>query len=98
MLLHSYNGTVPHPQYWVGGYAESATEDIFSTWTLQKYAEPAYTTMVQFSDGTAVNFTRRERPKLLLSPTGQPRILYNGVCVGTNQGKDCFTLAQEVGM
>ena len=51
VLLHQYNGTAPHPQFNVGGFAESATSDIFSKWTLQSYHTPAFTTYVHFSDG-----------------------------------------------
>ena len=39
--------------------------------------------------------TRRERPKLLFDSSGQPRWLFNGVCLA-GSSKNCFTFAQEI--
>jgi hypothetical protein len=91
-LVHQYNGSAPHPQFRVGGALQSAGADALGPWTLQSDANPVYTTEVPFSDGSAANFTRRERPKLLLGPDGAPAVLYTGVC----QGSRCWTLAQPV--
>lgn len=95
VLLHQYSKTSPHPQYRVGGYAHSLTSDPYGAWALQADATPAYTTLVQFADGTSTNFTRRERPKLLLNATsGEPEVLYTGVC--PTDGSSCWTLAQSI--
>jgi hypothetical protein len=95
LLLHQYNSSNPAVQVGVGGYAASATADLFSEWTLQPFATPAYNTTVDFADGTSVTMARRERPKLLLSATtGEPAVLYNGVCPpGTDA---CWTLSQPI--
>jgi hypothetical protein len=46
-------------------------------WT--RSGDEPYTFDVAFSDGSATKMHRRERPQLLLSPTGQPRFFSSGV-------------------
>ena len=46
-------------------------------------------------DGTALTMTSRERPHLLLSATGQPRLFVTGVNDGGN-GDHTYTLAIRV--
>jgi hypothetical protein len=96
-LLHQYNGSAPHPQFRVGGYAQSRGAELFGAWDVQSEATPAYTTLVPFAGGSARNYTRRERPKLLLDASGAPTVLYSGVCEGTSQGANCYTLGAAVG-
>jgi hypothetical protein len=93
VLLHQYNATDTKNQVRVGGYAESATSDIYGAWTLQSNETPAYNITVHFTDSTTINYTRRERPKLLFNPDGTPSILYNGVCY---QNSDCYTIAEQI--
>ena len=101
-LYHQYNGSAPHPQFRVGGYAQSSGADIFSSWTVQPESAPAYTTEFQsFVSGSAgptitTTFARRERPKVYLDPaTGAPAVLYTGVCPQTSSN-DCFTIAAPI--
>jgi hypothetical protein len=98
VLLHSYNKTNPHIQFGVGGYAQSLTSDPYGPWTLQDPSTPAYTTAVQFSDGSGETFSRRERPKLLFdATTGQPTALFTAVCPEPDGDQHCFTLGQNIG-
>jgi hypothetical protein len=94
-----YNGSAPHPQFRVGGYAQSAGRDIFGAWTVQSQATPAYTTdFTAYVSGSAgptatTTLARRERPKLFLDPaSGAPAVLYSGVC-SQQSSNDCFTIA-----
>jgi hypothetical protein len=97
LLLHQYNASNPADQVGVGGYAVSATPDLFSAWALQPSATPAYNTTVQFADGSNLTMARRERPKLLLNATmGAPAVLYNGVCPPGTEA--CWTLAQAIAL
>jgi len=93
VLLHQYNATDTKNQIRVGGYAESATSDIWGAWTLQDNKTPAFNVTVHFLDGTTIDYTRRERPKLLLNKDGSPAVLYNGVCFVNSK---CYTIAQIV--
>jgi hypothetical protein len=60
--------------------------------------EPAYTTAVEFDDGSIEHMSRRERPQLLLSDGnhGAPLFLSNGVMSGGAQGDSVHTLVQKV--
>lgn len=101
VLYHMYDSTDTHHQFAVGGYAESSGASIYKGWVVQSYTTPAYTTnitsYVQGSSGPSVTTTmaRRERPKLHFDPvTGEPKVLYTGVCP---QGSDtCFTSAVPI--
>jgi len=93
VLLHQYNATNSKNQVSVGGYAESATDDIWGAWTLQSHQTPAYNITVHFQDNTVINYTRRERPKLLLNKDSSPAVLYTGVCY---QNSNCYTVSQRV--
>jgi hypothetical protein len=96
VLLHQYNMSDTHDQVRVGGYAESAGPDPYGPWTLQPDAYPVYNTTVQYTDGTAQTFSRRERPKILFNATtGLPAYLYTGVCPLNSE--NCFTLGQPIG-
>jgi hypothetical protein len=92
VLLHQYNISNTKNQIRVGGYAESQTNDIFSKWTLQSNETPAYNITVHFLDNTTINYTRRERPKLLFQ-NNKPSVLYTGVCY---QNERCYTIAQSI--
>jgi len=93
VLLHQYNSSDTRHQYAVGGYAQSATTDVFGPWQLQPYATPVYTTAVPFADGSQITYARRERPKLVFNAgTTDPIALITAVCP---QGTDhCYTLSQ----
>ena len=97
MLLHQYNGSAPHPQYRVGGYAQTSDGDLFGRWAVQDEATPAFTTLIPMVDGSARNYTRRERPKLLLDAGGAPAVLYSGVCESAKQDANCYTMGVAVG-
>lgn len=98
VLLHSYNKTDPHTQFAVGGYAESMSADPYGPWTLQDPSTPAYTTAVQFADGSQETFSRRERPKLVFdATTGKPSALISAVCPEPDGDQHCFTLGQSIG-
>lgn len=92
VLYHMYNASDTQHQVRVGGYAESAGPAIFSPWSVQSNAVPAYTTNATFAGGEVVTLSRRERPKLFFSAAGQPSVLYTGVCPQTS-GSNCYTLA-----
>lgn len=102
-LYHAYNGSAPHPQFFVGGYAQSAGPDLFAAWTVQPVpTAPAYTTnFTTYVSGNSgptqwTNFARRERPKVFLDQvTGAPAVLYTGVCPESS-GNDCFTIAAPI--
>ena len=63
---------------------------------MQDPGTPAYTTLVSLVDGTARNYTRRERPKLLLNATGSPSTLYTAMCEDSSQGANCYTIGVSV--
>jgi hypothetical protein len=62
------------------GDADQVASHAFSrdsfTWTLSRTAP--YNTTVHYDDGTKVELVRRERPQLVLSPTGQPQYFSTG--------------------
>ena len=98
-LYHMYNGSAPHPQFRVGGYAQSAGTSVLSRWTVQPESAPAYTTeFVAYIAGDAgptatTTFARRERPKIYIDPaSGEPAVLYTAVCPQSS-GNNCFTIA-----
>ena len=66
------NTPVPSPG-WAGGHAFSRDGLSWSAWSR------CYNTTVSLNNGSSVNFSRRERPKLLFDADGQPTHLYNGV-------------------
>eukprot|EP00039_Didymoeca_costata_P004535 m.73987 g.73987 ORF g.73987 m.73987 type:complete len:431 (+) comp12442_c0_seq2:33-1325(+) len=66
---------VPSPG-WCGGHAFSRDGINWSPWTR------CYNTSVTLTNGTTVEFLRRERPKLLIQD-GVPTHLYNGVIAPT---------------
>ena len=101
-LYHMYNASDTGHQFRVGGFAESTTASIFSPWVVQSNEQPAYTTEFEtFVAGrsgptTTTTFARRERPKLSLDPaTGEPAVLYSGVCPAAS-GNDCCTIAAPI--
>ena len=97
VLLHSYNKTNPHIQFAVGGYGESLTDNAYGPWKIQDPSSPAYTTVVQFEDGTNETFSRRERPKLVFdSSSGKPFALITAVCPEPDGNQHCFTLGQRI--
>lgn len=96
MLTHQYNTSDTKDQFRLGGFAQSATADIFSPWAVQPNEQPAYTAVVNYTDGSSAVLSRRERPKLLFNATtGAPAVLYNGVCPPDSRN-NCFTLAVPV--
>jgi len=100
-LFNSYNHSDPHNQSRVGGYGQSAGHSVYSAWTVQSWATPAYTnnftSFISGSSGLTVTerFQRRERPKIFCDPqTGAPIALYTGVCPAhTSRLHDCYTIA-----
>eukprot|EP01065_Artemidia_motanka_P038870 TRINITY_DN47715_c0_g1_i1.p1 TRINITY_DN47715_c0_g1~~TRINITY_DN47715_c0_g1_i1.p1 ORF type:complete len:402 (+),score=109.91 TRINITY_DN47715_c0_g1_i1:51-1256(+) len=92
MLVHALdnwpNGT------FVGGhvFSENGLDWTFSS-------EPTYNTTVQYEDGEAVVYSRRERPEMVLDPdTGVPTHLITGVVErgGPGQSDRSFTLVQPI--
>ena len=76
MLFHEYNSV------WTGAHAFSPT-GAYGSWkmsTRHAHGRGAYNTTVQFVDGTAEAFYRRERPELLFDgDTGEVTHLLSGV-------------------
>lgn len=96
LLTHAYNATNHTVQVLLGASAQSSNASLWSTWTAAPYDAPAYTAFVNLTDGTTMQLSRRERPKLLLNATtGAPAVLYNGVCP-PHDGNGCFTLGVPV--
>lgn len=56
---------------------------------------PAYTTTVDVQGSAPLHLKRRERPQLLLSPDGEPKVLYTAVMTETDS--PTFTFAQFLG-
>jgi hypothetical protein len=74
----------------VGCHAFSA--DAF-TWYLAT-SDP-YTTTIAFTDGSKIDYARRERPHLVFNSAGQPAFLSNGV--QESWGSDhSYTLVQPI--
>lgn len=90
ILMHQYRANLSY----VGGYAESVTDDFFGAWDYNFYS-PAYNATITFTNGLEMRLHRRERPKVLLDSDGAPAFLYNGVC-GVNVNSDCFTFVQAI--
>lgn len=66
-------------------------------WTYGYDVSLAYSALVNFTDGTSINYSRRERPQLLFSDDGNmtPQFLANGVQeVGTNMS---YTIVSPIG-
>lgn len=96
MLLHALesadNGVGSGPK--VGRHAYARGWD--GQWTYNNKTL-AYSTYVEFTDGTATNYSRRERPQLFFSDDGEmtPLFLTNGVQeVDTSQS---YTIVQPIG-
>lgn len=95
MLVHSLEsggGFGSGPK--VGRHAYATGWD--STWTFNNDTL-AYSTYVEFTDGTATNFSRRERPQLYFSKDGEmtPLFLTNGVQeVNSSQS---YSVVQPIG-
>lgn len=96
MLMHSLdsadNGVGSGPKVGRHGYARNWDGE----WTYNNETL-AYSTYVEFTDGTATNYSRRERPQLYFSDDGlmTPLFLSNGVQeVNTSQS---YTLIQPIG-
>ncbi len=103
----------------VGGHAVSIGEDLMGEWDYN-YWRGAYGMNVSWLNSSPVppeststanavdgnpSIYRRERPKVLFDETGEPRWLYNGVCLsrlgdsgaaGDPGGRNCFTFAQQI--
>ena len=101
-LYHMYNKSDTKHQFRLGGYAQSTGADLFSPWVVQPDESPAYTAdFEQYVSGNSgptqtTTLSRRERPKVYLDPTsGEPAVLYNGVCPPTSSS-DCFTTAAPI--
>ena len=64
------------------------------------YWNPAYGMAPQWDAAGGAVVVRRERPKLLFGPGGNPSWLYNGITIakgGLDPGqKNSFTFAQQV--
>ena len=99
VLYHQYNRSAPHDgAVWVGGYAESLTDNILGDWVVQPHTTPAYTMNVTYVNGERTVLARRERPKLLFDKQGVARYLYNGVCPSnaTSHHSNCFTMVVPI--
>eukprot|EP01043_Picozoa_sp_COSAG02_P063524 COSAG02_NODE_9031_length_2355_cov_2.360816_3_plen_75_part_00 len=53
------------------GFAYSATRGVLSQWTFTGARHGVYNFSAALTNGSVVNFTRRERPKLLFNDDGQ---------------------------
>ena len=61
------------------------------SWTSS--STPPYSGLVEFADGSSKVMSRRERPQLVLSETGQPRYFSSGV---QDEADHTYTLVMEV--
>jgi arylsulfatase A-like enzyme len=95
MLWHVCCGsTAPYNSSFVGRHAFTPVPGDYKRWSIS--LEPAYTTAVTWSNGTAGAVLRRERPQLTLdAASGQPRVLFNGVVVDADGSS--FTMAARLG-
>jgi len=91
----------PSPKYlhghWPDQYGVHAYSKDGAQWLCSD--EPAYNGTVLFGDGTVVNTTRRERPKVLLDAEGDLLVLFTGVQMPPNHdhGPDrSYTLAVPI--
>ncbi|KAF7537432.1 hypothetical protein G7054_g3743 [Neopestalotiopsis clavispora] len=62
-------------------------------WTFREKA--AYNTTVQFTDGTSINYYRRERPKVFFDEDGTPLYLVNGVA--EEDSRASYTIVVPIG-
>lgn len=78
----------------VGGHAASADGGL--TWHYSGGA--AYSTTVQYEDGSAVTYARRERPEMILNEHGDPTHLVTGVVEKGSGGQHdlSWTLVQPI--
>lgn len=98
MLFHGYSSV------WTGAHAFSPT-GAYGSWkmsTRHAHGLGAYNTTVQFVDGTAETFYRRERPELLFDDTGEVTHLLSGVeraktGSGPNTYQYSMSLLQPIG-
>eukprot|EP01052_Picozoa_sp_SAG31_P033056 SAG31_NODE_3689_length_3986_cov_45.648572_2_plen_487_part_00 len=61
----------------------------------QTHGDVAFSKTIQLSNGYALETLARERHQLLLSPSGEPMVLFNGVKLGGGDGYS-FTSAQPI--
>ncbi|XP_065198016.1 uncharacterized protein LOC135829549 [Sycon ciliatum] len=71
VLFHGYGGD----KRWTDGQAAHSSDLLHWTWQ----PEPAYSSTIQFQDGTAETLSRRERPAVAVDKSGAPLYLLNGV-------------------
>ena len=83
-----------------GAYANAPTP--FGPWAFQE-ARVVYDSLITLKNGSSLGpLQRRERPHLLLSKTGAPTHLYNGVCLSggydqnVNGSHHCYTHVQAI--
>ena len=91
-LLHGEPPHSPDAEHWAGRHMCSRT-GLPGTWIFSPTA--AYTSVVQYRNGSSVAMYRRERPHLPLSKTGEPEYLYTSA----QPSKDTdltFTLVQRI--
>jgi hypothetical protein len=74
MLFHSFATT--------GGHAFARA--LPGPWTLSE--TPPYNSTITWGNGTSIAYAERERPELLLSPTGTPLVLYTAVLLRSASG------------
>lgn len=95
MLMHSLEpdgGFGDGPK--VGRHAYARTWD--GEWTFNNNTL-AFTTMVEYTDGTTVDFYRRERPQLFFSEDGEMTPLYMSTGVQEVDSPASYTVIQPVG-
>ena len=75
LLMHQYNHSDISHQTLDGGFAYSATTELWSEWTWGSFRDAAYTSTVRYDDGTTDVMVRRERPSILFNATtGRPEV------------------------
>ena len=87
-LCHQYDQSK-----YAGRHAYSRT-GASGDWRFSK--DVAYTSKVQYEDGSSKTFHRRERPHLFLNDAGEPAVLYTGVERQQGGSKHTITLAQRI--
>jgi hypothetical protein len=97
LLCHQYNMTDAAHQYLDGGFAVSNSEDLWGGWSWGAWEQPAYTALVNYTNGSSDVMTRRERPFVLFGSDGKPEVLYTAVSPpGDTHNTNCYTIANPL--
>ena len=75
----------------------SNSEDLWGGWSWGAWEQPAYTALVNYTNGSSDVMTRRERPFVLFGSDGKPEVLYTAVSPpGDTHNTNCYTIANPL--